>query len=325
MRRFGKKGRRGDKKPVKVFDPSPLVGDVDLSNRDIKIYLVKMPQQLASQFEDPSKGVVGRLRLAENTKTEATSTNESKPEALSQIFLDKVASSEDMDRTSKHYELHTFENQSTEPNIFVFSHDPNGETGDTRIEGTVSHQCQARPVMNKEFRLLNKHRSYAMNQNSSKMMVINESQRKTADLKALRPTALMETSKEREGRMRRKEDSLRHLDVPDGEWLEGTRAHVFKAFEIQPYYTGNELAKVLAETTARLRPIIQELCTYNSSAPFNGKYELKDEYKTVEQRKQKEERLAEYRESQAELIKKRKEERAEREKTEGPSSKKPRL
>lgn len=337
MRRFGRKGRRSDKAAPKVFDPSALLGDVKMDNKDIEIFLVKMPEQLASQFDDPSRGIVGRLRIADETKPTGTKPSETKPtesggeikpkkEQLSEIFIDKIVQSgKEAESISKQYQLHMLQGKETKSNIFVFSHTPAGETDDSRVEGTVSFQCQARPAMNEAFRKMNNHRSYALNKSKSKMMTLTESDRKAADLKALRPLSLIETTKEREERKRQKEQSRRHLDVPDEEWVENTKTHIFHAFEIQAYYTADDLAKTLGETTSRLRPLISDLCLYNKSAPFTGKYELKDEYKTVEQRRKKEEAIAEHQQNQQELVKKRKEERLEREKTEGPQSKKQRM
>lgn len=324
-KRFGKgKGRKAEKPIAKKFDPSDLIGDVDLKNKDIQIYLVKMPDQLAKQFEDPSSGIVGRLRIAEQSKT-STSNPDTPPDNQSKIFIDKVVSKggpKERQVVSTEYDVQL---QRQNPNILVFSTNAEGERDDVRLEGVVSYQCQARPVMTDTYRKLNSARTYYMNKKSSQMLVMDSTQLKAAERVSLRPSAMTVTAKEREEKRREKENSRRHLDVPDEVWRENTRLHIFKAFEIQPYYTADELATTVGETAARIRPIIGEVCTYNKSGPSAGRYELKDEFKTVAQRQAKERELAEYQRAQAEATRKRKEERAEREKEDEGKNKKARL
>lgn len=352
-RRFGRgKGKRADRPVSKKFDPSPLIGDVDLSRKDFKLYLVKMPADLAKQFEDPSKGVVGRMRFAEqkdgkkvvpvDTKLRietnddpfqpGTQPLDNPVEKLHQtpegfIFVDKVVNpiEHGSDKMTRKYQLFL---QHSNTDIAVFSGNVEGAEDDMRIEGVVKSQYHAQPVMTDAFRRLNKHRSQAMNKKTSVILPINEGEMRRADLFALRPNSMNETMKDREERKKQKEESRRHLDVPDEKWREGTRAHIFKAFEFQPYYTADELAQTIGETTTRIRPVITEVCQYNKSGPFAARYELKDEYKTVKQREQKEQALEDHRLAQLELQKKRKEERdreREKEKGEGSQPKKPRI
>lgn len=324
-RRFSKgKGRKAEKPVPKKFDPSKLIGDVDLKNKDVQIYLVKMPDQLAQQFEDPSSGVIGRLRIAEKS-ADPTPSPEDHPKSQSKIFVDKVVSKggpKERQVVSTEYDVQL---QRQNPNILVFSANAEGERDDVHLEGVVSYQCQARPVMTDTYRKLNSVRTHYMNKSSSKMLVMDSTQLKAAERVSLRPSAMMATAKEREEIRRAKENSRRHLDVPDEVWRENTRLHIFKAFEIQPYYTADELATTVGETAARIRPIISEVCAYNKSGPSAGRYELKDEFKTVAQRQAKERELAEYQRAQAEATKKRKEERAEREKEDNIKNKKARL
>lgn len=324
-KRFSKgKGRKAEKPPPKKFDPSELIGDVDLTNKDVQIYLVKMPDQLAQQFEDPSNGVVGRLRIADQSTATPNPENPSEKQQ-SKIFVDKVVSKggpKERQVVSTEYDVQL---QRQNPNILIFSVNAEEKEDDARLEGFVSYQCQARPVMTDTYRKLNSARTYYMNKSSSKMLVMDSTQLKAAERVSLRPSAMMATAKEREEMRRAKENSRRHLDVPDEVWKENTRLHIFKAFEIQPYYTADELATTVGETATRIRPIIGEVCAYNKSGPSAGRYELKDEFKTVAQRQAKERELAEYQRAQAEATKKRKEERAEREKEDSSKNKKARL
>lgn len=325
-RRFGKgKNRKTEKPAVRESDSTPLIGDVDLTNKDVQIYLVKMPQQLAEHFEDPANGIVGRLRISEPSSS--SNSNPENPSAgkQSKIFIDKAASKGDIKKRQAISTEFDLQLQRKNPNILVFSTNAASERDDVRIEGVVSYQCQARPVMTDSYRKLSSARTYNSNRSTSKMLVMDKTQLKAAERISLRPSSMMATAKEREEMRRAKENSRRHLDVPDEVWRENTRLHIFKAFEIQSYYTADELATTVGETVTRIRPLISEVCAYNKSGPSSGRYELKDEFKTVAQRQAKERDLAEYQRAQVEALKKRKEERSEREKEDNPKNKKARL
>lgn len=335
-RSWKNKKSRSDAPPPKKLDTSDLIGNVDLTNKDVEVYLIRLPATLAQQFEDPKNGVVGRLRIpgtAASNKSPPTAPPtlpHTSPRGASptgkastpQLFLDRIAAgASDADKISRQYDVQF---QQKDPGILVFSSNVNGEADEVRLEGTVSFRCQARPKMGDAFRRLNHMRTLQHNSKSSEIKVISERDRKEFELHALRPTALAETVKQRETRKRQMEAARWHLDVPDEKWREFTRTAIVKAFNIQAHYAADELAKDIQEPVARIRPIIAELCTYNKSGPFSGRYELKDEFKTVAQRQQKEKEIEEYRQAQQEMLRKRKEERAEREKGD-PPLKKPKL
>lgn len=350
-RRFGKgKGKRSDKSGPKKFDPSPLIGDVDLSRKNIKLYLVKMPGSLAKQFDDPSKGVVGRLRFADlkqekkepvpvdpTHRIEAnddpfepgTQMLDTSVEKLHQIpdgfiFLDRglAQSKQSQDKLYKKYKILR---HHTNTEIAVFSSNTDSVKDDTRVEGIVESNFQVSPVMTGAYRLSNKLPSSTKSSRPG-IRVMTQGEMHKADLKALRLSSMNETIKEHEERKRQKEESRRHLDIPDEKWREHVRSEIFQAFESNPYYTADQLARAIGDTTTRIRPIITEICQYNKSAPFAAHYELKDEFKTVKQREQKIRAIEEFRQAQLENQRKRKEDRErEREKGDSSQSKKARL
>lgn len=71
------------------------------------------------------------------------------------------------------------------------------------------------------------------------------------------------------------------------EWLEETKSFLFKFFEISPFYTGNQLAELMNENKLHLRPILREIANFHKSGTHAGKYEVKAEFMTIEQRKRK--------------------------------------
>lgn len=316
-------------------DTSAPIGKTDLTNKDVQIYLVKMPAYLAEQFEPRGSGqneIVGRLRIPGNNNRptvdhgeqpdngEAPKPKKEKP----RIFLDNVRGTKDIPKQNIMTE-YDVEFQHENPKVMVYSQTRKDEKVDVKMEGTVSFLCSARPKFDDKFRGMNKRRTELSMQKTREVKRMDDSARKAADREALKPMSMTETAKQREERKKQKEDARRHLDVPDERWREMARVDVFKAFEIQPHYTADEVAKVIGEPLSRLRSVITEVCMYNKSGPFSGKYELKDEFKTVAQRQQKERALEDYRLEQIELVKKRREERAERERLEGPAAKKSRL
>lgn len=313
-------------------DTSARIGQTDLKNKNVQIYLVKMPAFLAEQFEARGPGtgeVVARMRIPgpdNKPKVENEGDEEEGRPAREKprIFLDKVCGTKDTPKESVSTE-YDVEFQAENPKMMVFSQNRQGEEVDMRMEGVVSFLCSARPKFDSKYRGMNKRRTMLSMQKSREVLRMDDSARKAADREALKPMSMTETAKQREVRKKQKEDSRRHLDVPDEKWREMARVDVFKAFEIQGHYTADELAKVIGEPLNRLRSVITEVCVYNKSGPFSGLYELKDEFKTVAQREQKERDLESHRLAQIELVKKRREERAERERQDGPASKKSRL
>lgn len=331
-RKWKSKSRRKQPPEPKAPDVSDLIGDTNIANKDVQIYLVKMPKLLCSQFENPENGIIGRLRIpqqppaSQTTKHETAVSNPSQPLSKNlnpKIFLDKLPPHKPNTPTvMSEYDL---EIQNSKASMLVFSSASEDAQPAMRLEGSVMHQCLAKPKFDATYRRVNKTRCSVANTTTRELLRMEDSDRKAAERAALKPMSMTETFKQREERKRQKEDARRHLDVPDKEWREYTRVAVFKAFEIQAHYSADQLARDVGEPTARLRSIIAEVCTYNKSGPFAGKYELKDEFKTVSQRQQKERDLEEHRLAQVELIKRRREERTEREKDQLPSLKKPRM
>lgn len=401
-KRFSKKNRKHDKAPVRKFDPSPLIGNVDLSRKDVKLLLVRMPDHLCQQFEDENRGIVGRMRLnckpnelrhkASGSKSEAPIQNNSEESPflarpldtsfrkLNQqsegvIFIDKplpppvktteAEANADAKQQAKQpagkqptgkqppgkqplgkqlgkhppgkqlfgkqpppaKKLPTLNNtkyelllQPSSTDMAIFSGNSLDENDNMKLEGIVDAQLHARPPMTDAFRKYNKWRTFQLNKAPPKMSIMTETEVKRSDQVALRPNSVNESVREREERKRAKEESRRHLDIKDDVWKEHIQTAIFRAYEIQAYYSADELAETLDEPVNRLRPFISELCQYNKAGPFSQKYELKDEFKTVSQRQLKERVLEQHRLSQLDLQKKRKEERErerEREKAEG--------
>ncbi|KAI0563071.1 Transcription initiation factor IIF beta subunit [Gracilaria domingensis] len=302
------KSKRRSNDVVNEPDTSDLVGETDITNKDVQVYLVRMPTFLAQQFEDPKHGTIGRLRIPtgpQQQKPSPHSNSLNNPNAP-RIFLDKQpVATKSLQIAVKEYEL---EIQTDKPNIMIFSGSRTGEKPDMRMEGTAMYQCIAKPNMNHTYRVMTKARSRIANTHTKQLLRMDDKSRKAAERDALRPQTMMETAKQREERKRQKEASRRHLDVPQGEWRAMLEKTIFQSFETKPHYTAEELARSVAEPVSRIRPIMNEVCAYIKSGPFSGRYELKDELKTEKQRQQKRQMLEDHRIAQMEQIRKRKRE-----------------
>jgi hypothetical protein len=155
---------------------------------------------------------------------------------------------------------------------------------------------------------------------------MDEGERIAAQNKSVRVTALAETAAQKEERHKKKEKARKHLDVPGEEYREAVKTAVFRAFEAKLHYGAEELSKVVDEPMPTLRRVLNEICMYNKAGPFSGKYELREEFKTVAQREQKRREVEDHRSAEIDDVKRRREERAvnEREKSE-PALKKTRF
>lgn len=315
-----KKKRRELPPPVEP-DTSAPIGDTDLTHKDVKIYLVKLPDMLAQQFQmrpGDEKEVVGRLRIP-SAATTGTLGAVQEP----RIFLDTVRATKTLPKENVVTE-YDVEFKQEETKVMVFSQNRIGEDPAMRMEGRVSHHGIARPKMDAKYRNVSKRRTMMSHKRNREIVLMEESERRAVQRDEIRPMSMTESTKDRERRKKKKEDARRHLDVPSAEYQKQVKLAVFKAFDIQAHYSADELSKVTATGMQQLRPIISEVCSYNKSGPYQGQYELKDEYKTVAQRQQKDRELVAYEQEQRELLLKKREENAERER-EAQSSKKSKL
>jgi transcription initiation factor TFIIF subunit beta len=297
----------------------PPFGEVDLTEHGVRAYLIKMPEFLITEFEaERPEGVpLGRLRIpGPNALAPFPPTEDGEPHSSpaerARLFIDVPAAPVDevdvpasTNERQRQYDLH-FPDEPAD--IVLFSYKPAGDDPDVRVCGRVKYQCDARPVMTEQYRNINRRRVEDAAQLNRETVHMDESERIAAMNRANRVTAVAESVTSKVARQKKKDASRSHLGDQSNEWREAARTVVFRAFEARLHYTADELARQCDEPLQRLRPTINELCIYNKSGPFNGKYELKDEYKTVAQREQKEQELEDSRIATIQDIKRRREE-----------------
>ena len=311
MKKGGSKKWKNKQRKLEILAPkgpdeSELIGKIDVGNKDVQVYLVKMPEYLAEQFEDPTNGVVGRMRISENMPRNGQSQSES-----ARIFLDKP-------RPSKKLNIHNKKEMVTEYNLafipgmhetMVFSSNAKGEDENVQIEGRVLHTCHAKPKLDSSYARLTNIRSKMSKMRPRELMELDQKERKAAERASFRPDDMTPSAKEREEKKRQRERAKSHLDIPTEKWTAITTEAMFKAFGEHPFYTAENLARDLGETVHRLRPLLQKYCQYKKSGPFSGHYELKNHLQTDDLLKSRRELEEKHREHQLERARQRKAER----------------
>jgi transcription initiation factor TFIIF subunit beta len=303
----------------------PEYGEVDLARHGIRSYLVKMPDFLLEEFENDSRpvgSIVGRLRIPEpDSMAPNANPEEREDETAPRIYVDNPVDPNNLN--PREFKL-SFPDEPAD--IVLMSWKPKGDDPSMRVEGRIAYQCDARPPLNAAYRNINRRRVADEEDKYRETVHMDEGERIRAQNKAVRVTALAETVTQKEERTKKSLKARKHLDVPGEEYKVAIKTAVFRAFEGRLHYGAEELSKDIDEPLQTLRRVLNEVCMYNKAGPFSGKYELRDEFKTVAQREQKKQELEDHRLATIEDVKRRREERAqnEREKAE-PAMKKTRF
>lgn len=289
----GGKGRSRDmyqKQEEDTPDETPFIGDVNVDSANANVYLVKLPKSVYEKFSQPiPEGAVGPVlgRLRINSKEQ-------------RLFLDGAPSGT---------EVYDIRFQDVPPKITIFSHAGTEQNPAMRVEGRVSHQCAAQPVMSAKLRNSVRARSKMATTKTRTTKLMDDDTRRMADNEAMRPLAGIETAKMKEERKRMKEAKRKHLDVPDKEWREAAKRAVYTAFETSLIYTADKLARDVDEPISKLRSVINEVCVYHKSGAYSGHYVLKMDYMSKEQKNEYKRGLEEFEKLEMEKRLKRREER----------------
>ncbi len=272
-------------------DDTPFIGDVNVDSADANVYLVKLPKSVYDRFTQPvPEGMVGPVlgRLRINAKEQ-------------RMFIDGVPGGP---------EAYDIRFQNIPPKITVFSQASMQEDAALRVEGRVSHQCAAQPVMSARLRTTVRQRTKMASTKTRTTLLMDDDTRRMADNEAMRPQAGIETARMREERKRAKEAKRKHLDVPEAEWREIAKRAVYTAFETSLMYTAEKLARDVDEPLSRLRSVINELCVYHKSGAFAGHYVLKVDFMSKEQKDEYKRTLEDFEKLEMEKKMKRREERS---------------
>ncbi|KAJ8909041.1 hypothetical protein NDN08_005739 [Rhodosorus marinus] len=252
-------------------------GEVDFSSYGRGLYLVKVPARVIDALK---KGDEGKLRLP-------TAADEETGIAKGELLLGGDAAEHP---TSK-FEVQI---KPEAQDVIVFSSDRKDDDGKVRIEGKVSHQCVARPVIDSKFRSrLKQNVKSKAAAPQRKMQILNDEEYRKAEHRVVK----IKTAQEIRELKYQREQKRRYVDLPEAQWKERTTTRLFQLFEKRSHWSLTEIADALDEPQQRLKALLGEACVYNKSGPHRNMYELRDEFKTVEQRKQKEDEIEARREA----------------------------
>lgn len=243
-------------------------GTVDTSGCMRGLYLMKFPTRFMRSLE---RGAKGRLRLP-------TVADETTGRAVGELILENGEANE-----PNKYEVHI----KPEPSkIIVFSSKAADDEGKALVEGTVSHQCVTRPVIDAKFRNMIRLQAKAA-QPKRRTITLNDEELRKAEHRVVK----VETAQQKEERKFLNQQKRHHSDLPDAQWRKETTTRLFELFNTRPHWSLVELSSIMDEPQQKLKTILGEACVYNKGGPHRNMYELKDEYKTKEQREQKAEEL----------------------------------
>mmetsp|Transcript_10021 Transcript_10021/g.30614 ORF Transcript_10021/g.30614 Transcript_10021/m.30614 type:complete len:309 (+) Transcript_10021:305-1231(+) len=260
-----------------VDEEETRTGEVNLDNYERGMYLVKMPMRLLKSLED---GTPCKLRLP-------TAGADESGRVTGEMFLENAMNL----NSGPQFEMEITPEIS---DTVVFSSDDTDDQGKVQLEGRVSHHCVVRPVIDHKYRkMVRHHHSEAAQSHKRRTLKLQSDElRKMEQADFTMPVAVSR------GELKlRKEEKRKIVDKPEQQWRKDTMERLFGLFERQSYWSLTEISDALDEPQQRLKDLLSEACNYNRGGPHRNMYELKDEYKTSEQRAQQAEELQARREA----------------------------
>ncbi|XP_060518283.1 general transcription factor IIF subunit 2 [Cylas formicarius] len=243
--------------------------DLDLSNANRGVWLVKVPKYVANRWEKaPSDMEVGKLKI--------TKQQGQKPQVsltLSSPILNLSDSNEGSIPKDHRLDVSTV----TQQTLGVFSHViPTNmdsvipETEKLYMEGKIVQKLECRP--------------YADN---CYMKLKLESIRK-----ASLPTRKVQQLERVVQTYKPVSDHKNNIEYMERKKAEGKKARddkdavlemLFAAFEKHQYYNIKDLVKITKQPITYLKEILKEVCNYNLKNPHKNMWELKPEYRHYKQ------------------------------------------
>ncbi|XP_046991569.1 general transcription factor IIF subunit 2 [Schistocerca americana] len=239
--------------------------DLDLSNANRAVWLVKVPKYVANKWDKaPGNIEVGKLKI---TKALGQKTHVSLTLSESVLCL-KQPGEENIPREHR-LDVSTVTRQT----LGVFSHvTPSNsdsvvpETEKLSLEGRVVQKLECRP--------------YADN---CYMKMKLESIRKAA-----LPTRQVQQLERIVHNFKPVSDHKHNIEYEEKKKSEGKKARddkdavlemLFAAFEKHQYYNIKDLVKITRQPIVYLKDILKEVCNYNMKNPHKNMWELKPEYR----------------------------------------------
>jgi len=243
--------------------------DLDLSNANRGVWLVKVPKYVANRWEKASSDMeVGKLKI--------TKQQGQKPQVsltLSSAILNLNEPGEESIPKDHRLDVSTV----TQQTLGVFSHVTpanNGavvpETEKLYLEGKIVQKLECRPYADTCYMKL-------------KLESIKKASLPTRKVKQL--DRIVQSYKP-------VSDHKNNIEYMERKKAEGKKARddkdavlemLFSAFEKHQYYNIKDLVKITKQPITYLKEILKEVCNYNLKNPHKNMWELKPEYRHYKQ------------------------------------------
>ncbi|RZC39687.1 general transcription factor IIF subunit 2 [Asbolus verrucosus] len=242
--------------------------DLDLSNANRGVWLVKVPKYVANRWEKaPSDMEVGKLKISKSGQKAQVSLT------LSSAILNLSEPGEES--IPKDHRLDV--SKVTQQTLGVFSHViPTQtdavipETEKLYMEGKIVQKLECRPYADNCYMKL-------------KLESIRKASLPTRKVKQLDKivTSYKPVSDHKnniEDKERKKAEGKKTRDDKDA-----VLEMLFAAFEKHQYYNIRDLVKITKQPITYLKEILKEVCNYNLKNPHKNMWELKPEYRHYKQ------------------------------------------
>jgi len=243
---------------------SARTGQVDNSCISKRILVLKLPSSALSQLEESC--------LRNKPKPYLLLSKDEKKEGDKLVLVFEQSRVEE--RQIKFY--------PEKPSMMVFSQTKEDETGKVKIEGTVERQgfVAASPLD----QVMWKHRKLSQKLKPNRVTnLLDQDSLLSAQEETLAPGEYWKVATDVEERKRKKMDR-RVVETGNDDWKENCLWKIFQLFERKPRWSFRELNDEIQIPANRLKTIVNQVCQMHRSGPMRGQYELKDEYKTKQQR-----------------------------------------
>ncbi|EME26769.1 hypothetical protein Gasu2_14250 [Galdieria sulphuraria] len=245
---------------------SALAGQVDNSGLSKRVLVLKIPRNTLQQLEDScSKNNISKsyLLLSKHGNKEG----------------EKLVVAVEAGRMEEKQLKFIPER----PSMIVFSQLRDDETGQVKLEGTVERQGFVQTSLSGDYKLKQRKLQEQLKPNRVTNFLDEESLL-YAHEDGLKPGQHWKATQAFEERKRKNVDDRRVVEAGNSEWKENCLLKLFQLFERKPRWSIRELNNEIQIPTSRLKTVVNEVCQIHRSGPLRGQYELKDEYKTKQQR-----------------------------------------
>ncbi|CAH0557981.1 unnamed protein product [Brassicogethes aeneus] len=239
--------------------------DLDLSNANRGVWLVKVPKYVANRWEkSPSDMEVGKLRIAkpQGQKAQVSLTLSAAILNLSEPGQENIPKDHRLDVSTV-----------TQQTLGVFSHviPANNdavvpESEKLYMEGKIVQKLECRPYADTTYmklKLESIRKASLPNRKVKQLDRVVQSYKPVSDHK--NNIEYMERKKAEGKKARDDKDSVLEM--------------LFAAFEKHQYYNIKDLVKITKQPITYLKEILKEVCNYNLKNPHKNMWELKPEYR----------------------------------------------